>query len=566
VLKVGGTIAKALRSDAGAWINPTTGEGTDRDRTSSARAWGQSILDVQELSNLYHFDDMARKIVERLPETALRHGVPSEVAGDSKTTELLRAEKQRLNADAAFLEAWIWDRNYGGAVIVMGINDGQEADKPVNENAIRSVDWLKVIDRRYVWPDQYGIDGDPERYFIGDRKVNKSILVHRSRLIVFPGMRCEFELRQARLSWGLSIHEICMRALISYNAGFASTDQLLASGHQGVFKIKDFAKQLASKNFDLIVGRLKMVDLYRSVMRSVVIDAENESFEWKTASMADVPQTLDKYAIRISSAAETPVTMLMGQSPAGMNATGESDFRWFYGRCNHWRRNYVAPRVTQLDHLILCAHGKGAAVPTFCMPSLWDPTPSEQADLNYKTAQTDQIYGQQMGAISPEELLLLRAKPDGSGTARIYELSPEQLEARQKAVAELLTPDKDSEGTATLQLTPSDLATVVKVYQALASVNLPRMTLPDGSDDPDNELTVAAYRAKQEAQQALIGEAEGTKAAEEIHPPEPPPPALVPGQAPPGAPLDPEDAAEPPETPGEKPDPEDQAEPEEPEA
>ncbi len=38
-----------------------------------------------------------------------------------------------------------------------------------------------------------------------------------------------------------------------------------------------------------------------------------------------------------------PVTILMGQSPAGMNATGESDFRWHYDRIKSRQTLHIAP-------------------------------------------------------------------------------------------------------------------------------------------------------------------------------------------------------------------------------
>jgi len=79
----------------------------------------------------------------------------------------------------------------------------------------------------------------------------------------------------------------------------------------------------------------------------------------------------------------------------------------------------------------------------------------------------------------------------------------------------------ESNKAPSITLAPTDIAIVVKVNEARASAGLGPLTFPDGTPDPDGGISVAAFKAKQEAKASI-----------------PTGPAVVPplGQTPPTAP------------------------------
>jgi phage gp29-like protein len=93
-----------------------------------------------------------------------------------------------------------------------------------------------------------------------------------------------------------------------------------------------------------------------------------------------------------------------------------------------------------------------------------------------------------------------------------------------------------------LALTPSSMEKVVTVNEARAAKSLDPLTLPDGSLDPDGDLTIPEFEAKRAAAAEVTGGAEGkdevkTEFGEEALP-QPPAPfgqAPEPGAAPPNA-------------------------------
>ena len=74
-------------------------------------------------------------------------------------------------------------------------------------------------------------------------------------------------------------------------------------------------------------------DLYNTIQgmnammnnNSIQILGENDSFETHQYTFGGIADTYDRFMMDVAGAAETPVTKLFGRSPAGMNATGESD-------------------------------------------------------------------------------------------------------------------------------------------------------------------------------------------------------------------------------------------------
>jgi phage-related protein (TIGR01555 family) len=107
----------------------------------------------------------------------------------------------------------------------------------------------------------------------------------------------------------------------------------------------------------------------------------------------------------------------MGQSPAGMDATGDSDIRWFYDTIRTKRENDLDPKLRRVHELIMLAKDgptKGQVPDSWSLqyPSLWQMTPKEEAEIRELQSRTDQVYLVN-SVVLPEEIALSRFKPDG---------------------------------------------------------------------------------------------------------------------------------------------------------
>jgi uncharacterized protein len=107
--------------------------------------------------------------------------------------------------------------------------------------------------------------------------------------------------------------------------------------------------------------------------------------------------------LRLAAAARMPVSLLMGQAPAGMNATGESDTRFFY---DHVCAEQEALKP-KLEGLVKILAGDEDIRVSIDFPALWQMTDREKAELRRMEAETDRIYLQE-GVLLPEEVAIKR--------------------------------------------------------------------------------------------------------------------------------------------------------------
>lgn len=409
------------RNDA--WENHTTGVGTrDRDKQQNLRfhrPWDLTF-DWLTLQSLYHFDPLSRRIVDCWPKHLMRNGFDLSQAGGSplkgqkkgaltavqiKDVEL--AVKGLKGLDQ-ILQASIWGSLYGGALIIVGANDGvSDLSKPLREDRIKSIDYLNVVDRRYVQTSHYFSDlqqpnyGEPSVYrvfrsVVDPQDVNSKPLfdIHATRVIRFEGTPVDVIERQRLGGWSHSVLQAPYEEIKRFMQTFQSASHLMTDASQGVYKIKSLMQKLATKDGrDLLYARMQVMDMARSVARSLLVDADGEDFARIQTSFQSIPEMLDRFMQMLSMVTGIPVTLLMGRSAAGMNATGDSDFRAFYDEVAAKQRNELTPKLERLYKLITLAKTgptEGQAVDfEFEFRPLWTPTDKERAEANLAQAQAD---------------------------------------------------------------------------------------------------------------------------------------------------------------------------------
>lgn len=491
------------------WVNNITGFGTDRDKTTYGTILPNRILSDQEVSALYHGDDMAARMVDVVPQEMFREGFTIET-GDSDIDTIVADKYESLDVRGKFADGVRWGRCYGGSALIIGADDRRPANLPLIPERADDIRYLYVIDRRYLWPASYYTEpghpklGEPQTYLVttmgaANYSVNE---VHESRLILFRGATTGIRERVDLSSWDMSVLQRAYDVLRQFNTGWKAVETMMTDGNQGIFKMSGLTQILASPGGggELLQRRLQIMDLYRSVIRAIVVDADSkEEFTRQSVSFSEIPQTLEKFMLRLAATAEIPVTILMGQSPAGMNATGESDFRWFYDRIRAKQTTDITPRLRMLTSIWLKTKAgtkflRAKEVKTINVkyPALWTETPLAQAQREAAIATRDSTYIQAQ-VLDPDEVAIQRFRPEGFQSEIV--LTPEAMAARtasfERTIAAIAKdPGEGSQVESTLPLAPTDLAAVVTANEARASINLPNFQGGDGN------LTIPEYKAR----------------------------------------------------------------------
>lgn len=540
-------IGRAVRTDG--WANLATGFGTSRDKTQAAYFAQPELLSPVDLANLYTYDDLAGTICDTYPREEMREGFGLSYGESEDTTEV--AEYLcRFQIPSVFADARIWGNVFGGSVIWPVVEDGLDTAEPLNLEGIQTVSCLKVIDARWLWPETYYTAGpqvgEPEIYRIVAPHAGGTPatigLIHESRLIRFPGARTEHLTKIRLRMWDLSLLVKPYEALRQSGQTWQAIASLVSDANQAVFSISELWEAMGAdptQEQDAETGqltpsgkllkRIAFMDRLRSAGRAIVLDKDRESFERKATTFAGLAELSDRAWKRLAAAADMPVTILMGEAPAGLNATGDNDIRYFFAKVASNQKQLCEPRLRRLLDILMSAQDapklksskpargdaeeyEGADEPEaketelkIVWLPLWAPSSKELAEIRLARAQEAQIWIN-VQALLPEEAIMSLPKDWWNINRQL----------REDVLADAGKGEDKPDNGAKLVLTPSDIAVVANVNQALASVGLPPLKGPEG------EMSVAEYKAMKEAAGAEAGA-----------PTPPPAPVVV---APPGAP------------------------------
>jgi len=454
-----------LSGSGGGFQNPLTGLGTfSRDKVLQGSYIQPVRIPDPELSALFNGNDLAHRIVALRPKEMFRRGYtltitdPKGVATGGQPTQSELAKDvtkyaTALGADTKIKESLTFGRLFGGGLMIMGCDDCLDPSLPLNEKNIRSIKYLNFTDRRFLFARTYYGNpfapnfGEVETYQVtnmfGDQQFN---VIHESRVLRFDGAPVEILLRRQLAGWTLSVLQAPYDALRMFDSSFQAVANLMTDMAQAVFKMKGLIEQITSGRSTEVMTRMGMVDMMRSSARMLLLDADGEEFERKPTPMSAVPETLDRFMIRMASAAEMPVTVLFGQSPAGLNATGEADFRSFYDTVAGEQKSVLEPKLRRLYNLICLAKDGptgGQAPPgdlEFCWHKLWEPNESELAKIHLAQAQADDFYIQNL-TLTPAEVALSRFRGGQLSLETEIDVKSRQ-EILQHALNNLLTTAK----------------------------------------------------------------------------------------------------------------------------
>lgn len=437
-------IRSALRLDG--WANTLTGLGlSTRDKVTASTFYTCQQLADESLESLYYGDDLAHRIVSALVDEAMRQGFEVEEAGEGESEEggedeteaKLYDECERLGVAEKLTEAAIWGRLFGGSALWVGANDGQDSDAPLVEERISAVDFIHVLDKREMTPITYYSDpaaaqfGQVETYRVdlGARALGVATVtatVHASRLVIFPGAPTSARQRAKLAGWDHSVLHAVYEVLRATQSNWQSVQHLMSDASQAVYKVKGLIELIAAGQEDTMRARMELVEQGRSVSRAIILDAEGEDFTRQATPLSGIPDILDRSMQRLSAAACMPMTVLWGMSPAGMNATGESDTRMWYDQVKAYQEKVLRPRLLRVVRLMAQSIGADPLVWEVCFPSLWQQSEKEKAEVRKLVAETDAIYIDKE-VLLPEEVALSRFGVSGYSSETQVDLDARQL-------------------------------------------------------------------------------------------------------------------------------------------
>ena len=341
--------------------------------------------------------------------------------GDNKLVEdnALQSIVEDLKIQEVIATAITWDRLFGGAAILMLVDDGsEELTEPLQIEKVNTIEELKVFepgdinimkccedskDKRYNMPEIYTLIND----------YGFSFDVHYSRLIVFNGDVIPNDERMARNGWGGTVLEKIRMDIANYGVTLRNSLMALERMSQGVLKLEGMTSILSMpEGDDMIRKRMNLIDMARSIDNTIVVDNE-DSYELHNLSLSNVDKIIEEYQTALAAVSSIPVTVLFGRSPGGLQSTGQSDLENFYNMIDRIRHGKYKPALQILLEVINNARDLHVVLPdnyTIEFKPLWSPSEKEQAETNKLNAESNKIKADtaniycSSGAIDSQEI------------------------------------------------------------------------------------------------------------------------------------------------------------------
>ena len=413
---------QAVRKDG--WANVLTGlgvKGMDK-RLGADVAWER--LPEVDADNYYSADDIARKIVDTLVDESFREGFT--LSGVEKPqSDALMKRFNEMNCNQKMAHTWKMARQYGGAGALLITDDMKDMTKPMSEAA-----FLKGITPLSMW-ELYAMHEDmdfnilsptyftPQLYTYQPRHTaTESVAfqkIHTSRIIRFDGAKLSKRFMQQNNFWSDSFLNPLINAIRNYQLSHDAAASVVQDFRIAVFKIKDLAEKIGADDDAAIIKRMEIVNLTRSIARSVLIDADGEDFEYKMGTVTGVKDILDKVENRLVGGTNMPRTILLGESPTGLGGSGRHEQDNWYDYIASQQELYLKPKLMPLFKMF----GRELKIDTtnldIVFNPLWQMDEKEVAELRKMTAETDQIYLQN-GVVDADEVAASRFGGDKYNT------------------------------------------------------------------------------------------------------------------------------------------------------
>lgn len=415
VVDLGHATEAGLRNDGLA--NALTGMGSGRDKSQYTYTKPIVFLNQEELEGLYG-EWLPRRIIDIYAEQATRKGFKVLFGGEGAKAEEVAGVEQVIE-DLYILENLMLasknSRLYGGAVILMYIDDGRAADQPVDKTKIYKVEGLEVLDRYQIAPvisEENIYDYSKATYYqiISGDLIRQPQLtyIHKDRILRFDGDWLPYRIRQRNYGWGMSNLQVIYDSFRHYWTGLNSAATLLTEFDIFVHKIRGLASMLAAGKEGQVRDRLVLNDMSKSIYRGYAIDAEKEELSFESRNLGGIGEILEKLRIDIIGASKIPHTLLFGESPGGLGSTGRSEERDFAKTLADYQTAVFKRPLKQLMEYILLSktgptNGRLPESWRVHFNDLYELNEREKADVRARVAAVDGRYIQ-LGVLHPQEV------------------------------------------------------------------------------------------------------------------------------------------------------------------
>lgn len=402
--KLGRLAAKQAKSNAtqDSYQNAMLKLGLGTDNPLSASTYGfNPITRIRTLLEwIYRGGWLGSIAVDIVADDMTRAGIEINSEMDPEAQDKLRKAEIEYNFWGSVNETVKWSRLYGGAIMVALI-DGQDLATPYREDIPLMPGQLKgflVLDKWMVEArleqlvSEYGPElGLPMFYRVSsDAPALRGKNIHHSRVLRMAGMDLPYWQRVQENLWGLSVFERLYDRMVALDSSTQGAAQLVYKSFLRTYKLKGLTDLLSSggdAGIATVMRKMDMVRRYQSNEGLTVVDGEDDITTQTNGSFAGISDVILQIAQQISGTLQIPLVRMFGQSPAGLNSTGEADLRTYYDGINTQQERTMRRPVEKMLRMI--AQSKSIILPkdfNWSFRPLWQLDEGQKSEISARDA------------------------------------------------------------------------------------------------------------------------------------------------------------------------------------
>lgn len=376
---------------------------------------------------------LIRACIQTASDDLSRKWIKIDGCDDPQKLEIIENELKKLHIKDLFHKAVTTTGYMGGAFIFIDTGeDDLTLPLAINDLSAELKEDSKVkfvvVDPVNVSPIEYNCINPLRDDYMQPRMwqvLGKR--VHASRLLPFVENQPPMLLKPNYNFLGIPQAQILWDYVMHFNQTRASTARLLDKISLLVVQTDMDAVLSDEHGVELFDAKMEFLERYRNNDSVFVCDKESEGVMNVQTTIAGCTDVVRQSLELIACINRTPAVKLLGISPSGFNATGESDLKNYYDYVASKQELYREQIQTIINVIQLCEFGTIDPAITFKFEPLNEENKASQA----MTAQTKigaltQLVDRQ--AMSAEELRTAVREDEDLGLSFLDEEMPEELE------------------------------------------------------------------------------------------------------------------------------------------
>lgn len=364
-----------------------------------------------------------RMLADKPAAAMVRKWIKLRSTGDDDKAEriaIIESELKRLHVRELFGEAAKLDHFFGRGQLFVDLGDqtGPVLENPLflsGSTLLGKLRKFKIVEPMYTYPNDYSASNPmaddyyaPRTWFVMGQRV------HSSRLLTFVGRPVPDMLKPSYNFGGISMSQLAKPYVDNWLKTRASVNKIISNFSTSGIKT-NMESVLAGGEGEDLLARAQLYTEMRDNQALMLIDMNQEEFFQFNVPLSTLDALQAQAQEHLASVSSTPLSILLGITPSGLNASNDGEVRVYYDHVKDMQEVTFRPNLTTVIQIIQYSKfGDVDPEIDFDFVSLWEADETEVAANRKADAETASLYMAD-GVISAEEVRNKLARDEGSG-------------------------------------------------------------------------------------------------------------------------------------------------------